>query len=217
MVEQPQQPQPGRAPAVPPAAPVPAAPQAPGQQPPGGWHQPLAAPDPYAGRYASWWSRAGAWLIDGLITGVPVVVLMIVAFIPLLGSLGLGASGNEGEAAAAALAGAFWFLILLFVGLILMFLIRLFYGALLMQRQGERNGQTWGKQALGIRVVRADGRPYDFGAGLLRDGVVEYLLFWVVGSSLMGIPTLLDYLWPLWDDQNRCLHDMMVDSRVIQA
>ena len=30
------------------------------------------------------------------------------------------------------------------------------------------------------------------------------------------IPTLLDWLWPLWDDENRALHDMLVSSHVVR-
>jgi hypothetical protein len=28
---------------------------------------------------------------------------------------------------------------------------------------------------------------------------------------------LLDVLWPLWDDQDRALHDMVVSTHVIRA
>ena len=27
--------------------------------------------------------------------------------------------------------------------------------------------------------------------------------------------TLIDYLWPLWDGENRCLHDMVVSTHVV--
>ena len=80
----------------------------------------------------------------------------------------------------------------------------LFYAPLLVARQGAHNGQTWGKQIVGIRVVRDSGQPVDIGFGFLREVVVKGLLFGFVGSFFFSIPTLLDYLWPLWDDQNRC-------------
>ena len=47
--------------------------------------------------------------------------------------------------------------------------------------------------------------------------MIKYLLFGVVGGFFLAIPTLLDYLWPLWDEQNRALHDMLASSRVVQA
>jgi uncharacterized RDD family membrane protein YckC len=209
-----------------PQSPAPAQPQQPvpssGQVPPGGWQQAPVRPDPFAGLYADWWSRAGAFMIDGLILAVPMVILMIVAFIPLFGSIGIATSvdkhGNvDPEAMTAGVTSLVGFFVFLMIAVLVFILLRLLYGAILMQRAGERNGQTWGKQLLNIRTVRANGQPYDFGSGLLRDGIVEYLLFWVGGSFLLYVPTLLDYLWPLWDDQHRCLHDMMVDSRVIRA
>ena len=40
----------------------------------------------------------------------------------------------------------------------------LFYAPLLMSAPGTRNGQTWGKQVLGIRSMRDNGEPFDFGA-----------------------------------------------------
>jgi uncharacterized RDD family membrane protein YckC len=187
------------------------------EQPPGGWQQPPPSPQPFAGQYASWWARAGAFLIDALIIAVPVVVLVLIFMLPLLGALGLWGSGSEAAGGAYAAVSIIGLVALAIAASLMTFLIRLLYGAILMQRGGEHNGQTWGKQLLEIRAVRADGQPYDFGSALLRDGVVEYLLFWVVGGFLFYVPTLLNYLWPLWDDQNRCLHDLMVDSRVIRT
>ena len=85
----------------------------------------------------------------------------------------------------------------------------------LMARQGEHNGQTWGKQIVGIRVVRDNGEQVDFGFAFLRDVVVKGLLFGFVGGWFFSIPTLVDYLWPLWDGENRCLHDMVVSTHVV--
>jgi uncharacterized RDD family membrane protein YckC len=90
------------------------------------------------------------------------------------------------------------------------------YAPLLMARGGAANGQTWGKQIVGIRVVRDKGGDVDFGYAFLREVVVEWLLFGVIGGSFV-IPTLLDWLWPLWDDENRALHDMIVSSHVVRA
>ena len=206
-----------------PQTPAPATPAAPvpqayaGQVPPGGWQQPPLAPQPYAGQYAGWWARAGAWVIDALIIAVPVVILTLAVMLPLAAGLGLYGSGSEEVGGAVTAVSIVGLIVLILVVSLGVFIIRLLYGAILMRREGEANGQTWGKQLLNIRAVRADGQPYDFGSALLRDGIVEYLLFWVVGGFLLYIPTLLNYLWPLWDDQNRCLHDLMVDSRVIRA
>ena len=91
------------------------------------------------------------------------------------------------------------------------------YYPLLMMREGQTNGQTLGKQIVGIRVVQDSGEPYTYGPAALREFAIKYLLFGVVGGFFLAIPTLLNYLWPLWDDQNRALHDMLASSHVVQA
>ena len=86
-----------------------------------------------------------------------------------------------------------------------------------MARDGAHNGQTWGKQIVGIRVVRDSGESVGFGFASLREVVVKGLLFGIGSSIIPIIPTLLDLLWPLWDDENRALHDMIVSSHVVKA
>ena len=53
-----------------------------------------------------------------------------------------------------------------------------------------------------------------FGFAVLREVVIKGLLFGIVGSITGGIAPLLDVLWPLWDEENRALHDFVVDTRV---
>jgi uncharacterized RDD family membrane protein YckC len=160
--------------------------------PPGGWEHPIAQPHAWAGTPLSgWWRRVGAYLLDSIFTS-------IVSWV----GLGLLFGGSEAIG-----------VILFLVGLVVAF----FYFPLTMMRVGEHNGQSFGKQILGIRVVRDDGQTVTFGWALLRQFVVIYLLFQVVGGFLFGIPWLVDVLWPLWDDQNRALHDMIVKSHVVRV
>jgi uncharacterized RDD family membrane protein YckC len=86
----------------------------------------------------------------------------------------------------------------------------------LMGREGERNGQTLGKQLCNIRVIKEDGTPVTTGYAVLRDFVVKGLLFGFIGGFFF-FPWLLNYLWPLWDDKNQALHDKMVSSYVVQG
>ena len=46
---------------------------------------------------------------------------------------------------------------------------------------------------------------------------VKELLIGFVGAIAFSIPFFLDYLWPLWDDANRALHDMIVHTHVVQG
>jgi len=65
-------------------------------------------------------------------------------------------------------------------------------------------------------VVRANGRPITFGYATVREVLVKWLLIGVIaGSFTFGLAALVDYLWPLWDEENRALHDFVVDSRTI--
>jgi uncharacterized RDD family membrane protein YckC len=197
----PQAPPPGYPPPGPEVAPGGYPPQAPpGQVPPGGWEQPpAAAPEVWAGvPLASWGSRAGALLLDVLV----VIGIAIVLFVP--GGIALGAGADAVG------------IVLLVLGGIGYLVVAVMYGAYFMARPGERNGQTLGKQWVGIRVVRDNGQPYDIGSGLMREFVIKNLLFGWLGGFFLYIPTLLDYLWPLWEDQNRALHDLIASSHVVR-
>ncbi|HYN51045.1 MAG TPA: RDD family protein [Thermoleophilaceae bacterium] len=202
----PQSPAGAPAPPGPPAAPgqhPEAAPGYGGAVPPGGWQQPIGRPqggEGWVGKpLASWGSRVGAQLLDWLILLVPSAILTALV-------VGVFLAGSD--------VGGILLAIIVFL---LYVLAALFYAPVLMAREGEHNGQTWGKQILGITVVRDNGQQIELGFAFLREFVVKNLLFGFVGSFFAGIPTLVDWLWPLWDDQNRCLHDMVVSTHVIRV
>jgi uncharacterized RDD family membrane protein YckC len=95
----------------------------------------------------------------------------------------------------------------------------LLYAPLLLRREGGHNGQTWGKQALSIRVVRDSGAPVDLGTAILREVVAKLVIL----SALRFVPivggfaSLVWYLWPLWDSSNRAPHDMIAHTHVVKA
>lgn len=82
-----------------------------------------------------------------------------------------------------------------------------------MLRSGPHNGQTLGKQIVGIRVVPQSAVPMSFGVVLLRE-LVGRLLF---ASLTLSIYALFDYLWPIWDDKNQALHDKVASTLVVTA
>ena len=196
----PQAPTPGYAP--PPPGPE-GAPSYGGPVPPGGWEQPLARPTAgWAGQpLASWGSRVGATLIDWLVLLIPAAIL---------GFLILGTAFDD-DSSTWAVVGGFVLYALVWSVVVLL------YAPLLMMRQGERNGQTLGRQAVGIRVVRDNGEPMGFGWAALREVVVKNLLVGIASSIIPLIPWLLDVCWPLWDDENRALHDMVVSTHVVKT
>jgi uncharacterized RDD family membrane protein YckC len=103
------------------------------------------------------------------------------------------------------------------LGLLVFLVVALAYAPVLMARDGQNNGQTWGKQLLGIRVVRDNGDAMNFGWAALREIVFKGLVVSIASSIIPIIPWLLNYLWPLWDDQNRALHDMVVSTHVMRT
>jgi uncharacterized RDD family membrane protein YckC len=103
------------------------------------------------------------------------------------------------------------------LGFLAYLVVAFLYAPLLMARTDHRNGQTWGKQALGIRVIRDGGESMSFGWAALREIAVKGLGVGIASSIIPIIPWFLDFFWPLWDDQNRALHDMIVSTHVVQA
>jgi uncharacterized RDD family membrane protein YckC len=199
-------PPPPAGPQAPPAGPQPpfGAPEGPpsygGPVPPGGWQQPIPQHAPgWQGRpLAGWGTRLAAYLIDGLILAVPVIILVVIVVAI--------AAGSDTGAVVTGILGFFGYLVALFL-----------YAPLLMAREGPRNGQTWGKQMLDIRVVRDTGEPMSFGWAALREIAVKGLAVSVASAIIPFIPWFLNFFWPLWDDQNRALHDMIVSTHVVQA
>ncbi len=172
---------------------------------------------------SAWWPRAGAYIIDALISfafTLPFIILAIVlvagidfASIKVVDNQLKGISTED----QAAVGGA---LLLLFFGSLL---VGFTYQPITMARKGEQNGRTWGMQLLGIRVLRENGGPMTYGPALVRQFLVMGLLYGViagVGNSftIIGgtVAIALAYLWPLWDKENRALQDFICSTHVVR-
>jgi uncharacterized RDD family membrane protein YckC len=174
-----------------------------------GWQQPPAV---FGGvQLASWGSRAGAAALDTLLV-VGIWIALIAPGVVITAATTADAVGVT----------------LLVVGAAAALVVGLLYAPFFMQRSGLHNGQTLGKQWVGIRVVRVGGEAFGWGWGLLREVVLKGIALGVASSIaggltffLLGVggigPYLADYLWPLWDDQNRAVHDMIAETRVIRS
>ena len=68
-------------------------------------------------------------------------------------------------------------------------------------------GQTPGKMALRIKVIRRDGREIGYGRAALRE---------VIGKFVSGIILCIGYLMVVFDEQKQGLHDRMADTYVIK-
>jgi uncharacterized RDD family membrane protein YckC len=147
---------------------------------------------PQRTKRAGWGPRVGAALLDGLMLwGMILVVLFFAAIVGFIAGDGL--EGWVSLLLSVTTAGAYY------IGT--------------MTRPGEHNGQTLGKQAAGIRVVRDDGKPLTVGTVASR----ELLLKGALGYGTFGIGFLIDSVWPLGDHSKRALHDYPVRTHVIET
>lgn len=140
--------------------------------------------------YASYGSRVGAALIDGLLQAVAALPLYAAAALAVARSL-------KGSDRLGALVLGFGI-----VGLLAslgIFLWNVGY------RQG-RTGQTYGKAVCNITLVRGrDGEPLGAGMSLVRS------LLHVVDV----VPLYLGFLWPAWDPKRQTFADKLSDSVVV--
>lgn len=182
-------------------------PPPPGYQPPGYGQAPPAygqAPAGYgqvAPNYASWGSRVGAALLDGLIAFGIFLIPLIVGFVIMLQNAEVNEVTDE-------LTGVEP------LGVIILILTGIGYFAFDIWNRGIRvgtTGQSLGKKVVGISVVKADtGAFLGGGGGFLR---------WLVATVFSGISCLglIDVLWPLWDDRKQTLHDKVVSSVALRV
>ncbi len=68
------------------------------------------------------------------------------------------------------------------------------------------DGQSFGKRFVGLRVIRADGQPMNYQTALIR------LLVYLISMLCAG----LGFLWMLWDENQRGLHDKIAKTLVIK-
>ncbi len=171
---------------------------------------------------SGWWRRAGAVLLDGVLTSTVGVVLgwpwlsrigsAYAEFMhQAVGSAGAGAPMPDTSALSAAIGGPLLMLALVF------FAVQLVYGVGFLKAFAA----TPGKMAFGLRVrLRERPGPLSWGTVLARwfthNAASVVALVPVVGllASVFG---LLDVLWPLWDGKRQALHDKVARTNVVRC
>ena len=140
-------------------------------------------------RYAGFWIRAGAKLLDGLIlrvVGLPVSLLMMLA----------SASSPTQTLVRPARA-----ILMSLLGMALSLGIAMGYSVFFLGRFGA----TPGKMACRIKVISADGQPISYAKACVR--------FWAEFLSL--VTALIGYIMAGFDEEKRTLHDRLCQTRVI--
>ena len=69
-------------------------------------------------------------------------------------------------------------------------------------------GQTLGKMALGIKVIKRNGQALGLGQAALRE---------VVGKFVSFIALCLGFLWVAWDPKKQGWHDKIAGTEVIKV
>jgi uncharacterized RDD family membrane protein YckC len=156
--------------------------------------EPLA---PGGERYAPWLRRFTAILID-----LSAIATLVLAFlVPVFVLFGLRDTDHDRTQAR-------WL-----VGLAVAATVAfgLAYAVVL---QG-RNGQTWGKRAVGIRVLAEDGSACGYGKAANRELLGRLLIGGF--SSLLVLPGMLGYLAALWDPRRQAWHDKLGETIVVRV
>jgi uncharacterized RDD family membrane protein YckC len=182
-------------PLPPPPGPVPEAPS---------WAPPPPAPPTF--RYATFWIRVGAYLIDALV--------LIPLSLPLMISVWGRISDQIDRFVQTDQPVEVNNLIRMYLGWALLVAAGTYAYQVLMVRYF---GGTLGKLAVGIRVrIAVTGAVAGWREALLRP-----LLQLIVGFGSFvpgaGLITILDDLWMLWDRQRQTLHDKVANTIVVYA
>jgi uncharacterized RDD family membrane protein YckC len=139
-------------------------------------------------RYAGFWIRFAAKIIDGLIIGVPLAIVFVIFMVIFMGT---GPSSRE-----SVLPGIIT--PLLQIGF---FGIQMAYEIFFLGKYGA----TPGKMACSIKVVTADG-------GSIRYGRATGRFF---SEILSGMTCYIGYIIVAFDGQKRALHDYICNTRVV--
>ena len=165
---------------------------------PASFYASVSAPLPYAG----FWERVAAYLIDGLILGVPFGILMVI-LIFLFGGFGVMMHRRPVEPGEAmAFVGPMFMFFVLGMLVFLAFHWLYFAGLESSERQA-----TFGKSLLSLRVTNYDGRRLSFGHATGR-------FFAKIVSGM--VPFAIGYIMAAFTAKKQALHDLIAGTLVLR-
>ena len=159
---------------------------------------PPPPPPATAPETANFGQRLAAYLMDGLIIGVPFAATLLIGLALVPKELVL----CEDDTAICEQPTGGGFAILL-----VLYLVWVVIGFWYIAEFEGRRGATIGRRAMGTKVVDVrSGEPI----GALR-AIGRY-----VGKIVSAIPCYLGFFWMLWDEGDQTWHDKMTNSRVVR-
>jgi uncharacterized RDD family membrane protein YckC len=144
-------------------------------------------------RYAGFWIRFAAAMIDGVILDIILVILLIPMMALVGGTAALIDLSAQGPMVLLAIFGFYVLLMVLFFAYQVYFV--------------SQRGGTPGKLILGLRIIRVDGSMLTKGQALGR-----YLCYVIDGLILY-----IGFIMAAFDEEKRALHDRICDTRVIYS
>ncbi|MFI9047810.1 RDD family protein [Streptomyces sp. NPDC053427] len=169
------------------------------------------------GALASWGARVGGFFIDYLIVGLlPSIMIFVAIFSASAAASNIDVDTSscptgdyqciqdaydKAQSSATGIAGG------LLVVIILVGLLSFGLGLWMLAKEGS-TGQTPGKKAMKIRLVREDtGQPIGFGMALVRR----------MAHALDGAACGLGFLWPAWDEKRQTFADKVMSTVVVRS
>jgi uncharacterized RDD family membrane protein YckC len=148
-------------------------------------------------KYAGFWRRFIAYMIDGCIISVILIVLAFIAGVAFFAGTISGGGGmlmSDFENPEKMASFAMWFWVV--SSLINIAYFTYFYGT---------TGRTPGKMLLGLQVVSTEGKPISFGIAFLRS----------VGYMISSLVFCLGFIWIGLDRKKQGWHDKIAGTVVI--
>ena len=153
-------------------------------------------------RLATFGRRLGGYLLDSLVVSLPSFVLVGIVVVAIVASIDTTTNADGTTDVSGVSIG----LILGLYGLLFLYGIGIF---VLQAELVHRRGQTFGMRWVGLKVI--DGKT---GGGVSRGKAYGRAAF---ASFISGQLFAIGYLWPLWDERRRTLHDLVCDTLVVET
>ena len=148
-------------------------------------------------KFAGFWRRLIAYLIDSTITTIVFFVLFMIAIMAFFfGSMSGSNSGSFVDLIYPDITPLYMLAIWLFYGAVSIAYFTYFHGT---------TGRTPGKMLLGLQVISTEGAPISFGIAFLR----------AVGYLVSGALFNLGFIWIAFDKKKQGWHDKIAGTVVI--
>ncbi len=147
--------------------------------------------------YAGFWKRAAAYLIDAFVVGIAAQIVQM-ALMAVFFGMSMGSFASNPETMFSSVSG-------------IVFLVSVYLFPLAIQAgyyaafHASSKQATLGKMAVGIKVVRSDGRRITLARGIGR----------FFGFLLSGLILAIGYLMAAFTERKQGLHDMICDTLVV--